>query len=325
MIGIINLPQASSTAANVDALYNFIFIISLISFVIVVAALIYFSYKYSRKKINPDKTAYIHGNTAFEVGVSALLFVIVMIIFAWGWTDYKKIRNVPENALEINVIGKQWQWILEYQNGRRLTNELVIPKDVPVKLIMGSEDVLHSFYVPAFRVKQDVVPGQFTYISLTAVELGDFPLFCAEFCGTAHSGMIGNVKVIEKEKYATWQKIWELGQRLGTSEAEASEKTDTQVSPVERGKELFSKQGCTACHSTGDNKLVGPGMAGLFGKEVQLTDGRTVTADENYIRKSLMEPNADVVEGFNQLMPTFKGQLSDDEVNHLIAYIKSLK
>lgn len=323
MIGTINLPQASSMAGNVDALYSFILIISIVSFVIIVGALVYFSYKYSRKKSNPDTTSYIHGNTALEVGMSAVLFVIVMLIFAWGWIDYKKIRSVPANALEINVIGQQWLWNLEYKNGRQLTNELIVPKDTPVKLIMGSKDVLHSFYVPAFRLKQDVVPGQFTYISFTAIELGEFPIFCAEFCGTAHSGMIGKVKVVEKADYEKWQNIWELEQRLGVSEA--SEKSGEQVSPVERGKELFTKQGCTACHSTGSNKLVGPGLAGLFGRETTLSDGKKVSADENYIRKSLMEPNAEVVEGFTPLMPTYKGQLSDEELNHLIAYIKSLK
>ncbi|PJA22255.1 MAG: cytochrome c oxidase subunit II, partial [Deltaproteobacteria bacterium CG_4_10_14_0_2_um_filter_43_8] len=161
--------------------------------------------------------------------------------------------------------------------------------------------------------------------SFTAIELGEFPIFCAEFCGTAHYGMIGKVKVVEKAAYEKWQNVWELEQRLGINEAEASEKTTTQLSPVEHGKELFTKQGCTACHSTGTNKLVGPGLAGLFGKETTLTDGKKLTVDENYIRRSLMEPNAELVEGFAPLMPTFKGQLSDEEVNHLIAYLKSLQ
>lgn len=341
MLALFTLPQASTVAKSSDALFNFITVIDVISFVGVIAAIIYFITKYNRKHSDPEKTPYIEGHPVAEGAVMILLFVLVMVMFAWGWIDYVKQRHVPENSLEINVVGRQWLWNFEYTNGRKFTNELTVPKDQPVKLVMSSVDVLHSFYIPAFRVKQDVVPGSYQYLPFTATETGTFQVFCAEYCGTSHSGMLATIKVVEKDEYEKWQKKWEWETQLGIKPAVAAEATTASAqakgsdsapaaasAPVEnlaeRGKKLFNAKGCNACHSVNTKVLVGPPLNSVFGREVELTDGKKATVDENYIRQSLMDPTVSVVKGFQPLMPTFKGTLSDDEVDSLIAYIKSL-
>ncbi|MBI3017750.1 MAG: cytochrome c oxidase subunit II [Deltaproteobacteria bacterium] len=270
------LPQASTISQNVDSLFNFIFWISLISFIGVVVATIYFIVRYHRSRWDPFKTPYITGHSMMEISVSVGLFILVMIIFAWGWIDYKKIINAPSDPLEISVLGKQWMWEFEYANGRKLTNELVVPQGRPVKLIMSSADVLHSFYIPNFRLKQDVVPGTYTTLWFEATQVGEHPVFCAEYCGTAHSKMLATVKVLKPEEYDRWEK-------------EEKKEEGASVSPVELGKNIFTQK------------------------------------DENYIRESLMQPQAKLVKGFPPVMPTFQGTLTDEEVNAIVAYLKSLK
>jgi len=338
MLALFTLPQASTIAKSSDGLFNFITVIDTISFVGVIAAIVYFLMKYNRKRSDPEKTPYIEGHPVAEGAVMVVLFVLVMVMFAWGWIDYLKQRNVPQNALEVNVIGRQWLWNFEYTNGRKFTNELTLPKDQPVKLVMTSMDVLHSFFIPDFRVKQDVVPGSYQYLSFTPTQVGDFQVYCAEFCGTSHSGMLAKIHVLEKEDYEKWQKKWEWEKQLGITPSEAAEKPAaaaangqapeaaqaTSESPADRGKRLFNAKGCNACHSVEGKILVGPALNGIFGHEVELADGKKITVDENYIRESLMDPNTKLVKGFQPMMPTFKGGLSDEEVNGLIAYIKSL-
>ncbi len=339
LLQLLNLPEASTAAKNFTGLYDFIFYISLIGFVGVVLALLYFVIFYHRKKIDPETTPYIHGHAVLESSVAVGLFVIVMIIFYWGWMDYKKIIQSPSNSLEINVTAKQWLWGFEYLNGRKFTNELTVPKGKPVKLIMTSSDVLHSFFVPAFRLKQDVVPGTYTTLWFNATETGTYEVFCAEYCGTAHSGMLAKIKVVEPGEYDHWQKIWEWEKQLGVSSttsavAEKSvtsaegqkgeEKKENNISPVERGQKLFTEKGCTACHTVNGSPLVGPSLKAVFGHEVELEGGKKVLADENYIRESIVEPQSKIAKGFQPVMPTFKGTLSDDEINALVAYVKSL-
>ena len=323
MLALFSLPQASTFAAKSDLLYHFIYWFCVLSFIPTMGAMFYFMYRYSRKKSDPNTTPHIDGNTTFELSVSAGLFVIVMVIFAWGWKDYQYARSFPGNSLEVNITGKQWSWEMQYTNGRQLANELVVPVDTPITTILASKDVLHSFYITSFRVKQDVVPGRFTKLWFTATQVGEFPIYCAEFCGTAHSGMKGTVRVLSKHDFAVWQKTWELEKRLGvTASAAASAATE---SPTERGQKLFTSKGCVACHAASTQTGVGPGLGKIFGHEVEMIDGSKTTVDENYIRKSLMEPSAQVVKGFAPIMPTFQGQLSDDEVMSLVEYIKSLK
>jgi len=344
------LPQVSTIAPSVDRLYSFLFVISLISFVGTIGALIYFIVRYRRSINHPDKTPYIEGHPMLETAVMVGFFIITMIFFYWGWVDYKKIRKSPPNALEVNVMGRQWAWEFEYTNGRKMLNEVVVPKGQNVKFIMGSSDVLHSFFIPEFRVKQDVVPGTYEYLWFNATQTGEFQVYCAEYCGTSHSGMLAKLKVVEPEQYRKWQKMWEWEKQLGlspTSEATAAEKgtapsptglssaatapagtkpaeTTAMASPVERGQKLFKEKGCNACHTVTGEKLVGPSLKGIFGHEIELEGGQKVLVDENYIRETIVDPNRKIVKGYQPLMPTFKGTLSDDEINSLVAYIKSL-
>ena len=306
------LPQASTLAKNFDILFNNIFWFSLISFALVIGAMIYFAIRYHRTRRDPFKTPYITGHHLMEISVSVGLLIVVMVIFVWGWVDYKKLLKAPSDSLEIQVLAKQWFWEFQYPEGRKLTNELVVPLNQPVKLIMTSSDVIHSFFVPNFRVKQDVVPGQYTTLWFTATQLGEHSILCAEFCGTGHSKMLGMVKVVNAEEFQQWKKT--------TPSIPAVSKN-----PQEWGKELFSQKMCNTCHAITTQKLVGPGLFGIFGKEVELEGGKKVARYENYIRESLMQPQAKVVKGFPPAMPTFQGTLTDEEVNALIVYIKNLK
>lgn len=308
------LPQASTLAQSFEHLYDFIFWFSVISFVGVVAAMIYFVVRYHRTRLDPFKTPYITGHSAMETSVSIGLLIVVMVIFVWGWIGYKKILQSPKDSLEIQVMGKQWFWEFEYENGRKLVNELIVPQGRPVKLLMASSDVLHSFFVPNFRLKQDLVPGMYTTLWFEATQIGNHPVFCAEYCGTAHSKMLATVKVLESKEYDQWYTGWKPGK-----EGQAA------INPVELGKELFTQKGCNACHTVTGQALVGPSFLGIFDKEVEFSDGSKIKRDENYIRESLMQPQAKLVKGFQPLMPTFQGTLTDQEINALIAYIKSLK
>ncbi len=302
------LPQASTLAPHIDSLFNFIFWLSLISFVGVVVAMVYFAIKYHRSRWDPFKTPYITGHTLMESSVSGVLLVLVMGIFVWGWIDYHKITHAPGDSIEINVIGKQWLWEFEYENGKKLTNELIVPKDKPVKLLMSSADVLHSFFVPNFRLKQDLVPGAYTTLWFTATQVGEHPVFCAEYCGTAHSKMLAKVKVVESQEFDQWiQEKPKEGGKVAIA------------NPVELGKELFTTRGCNVCHTITGQSLVGPSLLGIFGKEVEFADGKKLVRDENYIRESLMQPQAKVVKGFTPVMPTFQGTLTDTEINAVIA------
>ncbi len=361
MLALFSLPQASTVAGDVDNLFTFLTVFSVISFILVIAALAYFIIKYNRNSSDPDKTPIIHGHPLMEGAVMVLLFVIVMVIFAWGWVDYKKMIAIAPNALEVNVKARKWQWDFEYTNGRSIPKILVVSKDQPVTLIMSSTDVLHSFFVPAFRVKQDVLPDHFTKISFTPTMTGVFQVYCTEYCGTDHSNMMAAVVVKEKKDYDLWQKSWELKKQLGENVAndfdllsKQIEKEDPSIklispagleiaaaamassdssnpanqdSPATRGAKVFATKGCVACHSVNGQVMVGPTLKGVFGHEVELLDGTKVSADENYIRESLMDPSAKIVKGFTSpsVMPTYRGTLADDEVSDLISYIKSLK
>jgi len=338
MLALFSLPQASTLAANTDNLFNFITFISVVSFTGVIGAIVYFICKYHRTKSDPEKTPYIEGHPVAEASIMVVLFILVMVMFAWGWIDYMKLRTAPANSMEVNVTGRQWMWNFEYLNGRKFVNEVTVPKGRNVKFVMTSMDVLHSFFVPDFRIKQDVVPGTYTFVWFNATQTGNFQVYCAEYCGTSHSGMLAKVHVIEAEEYDRWQKKWEWEKQLGIKPVEASEQTSQNISQAntvsananvetsaERGKKLFTSKGCNACHGITGKVLVGPPLNKVFGSEVELSDGKKLTADENYIRQSLMDPNSQIVKGFQPLMPVFKGTLSDDEINSLIAYIKSLK
>lgn len=298
--------QATKIAAEYDSLYGFLVVSSLISCVILIGGMIYFVIKYKRKT-DQDKTAYITHNTFLEFLWSFIPLCIFMLVFVWGWFIYYDMRTVPKDAFEVNVVGKQWSWDFFYKSGKKMTNEFVVPINTPVKLIMTSKDVIHSFYVPSFRIKQDVVPGRYTALWFEANKLGDFQVFCTEYCGLDHSRMYAKVKVVQKDEFEKWL-------------AAGAE----NLPPLELGKKVYQNQ-CFSCHTTDGSPKVGPSFKGIFGKDEQLADGSTVKVDENYIHESILQPQAKVVKGFPPAMPSFQGSLTEEEIAGFIEYLKSLK
>ncbi|HEX7673306.1 MAG TPA: cytochrome c oxidase subunit II [Bdellovibrio sp.] len=302
--------EGTEIAKQVDNLYGFLLITSFIACVLVIGGMIYFVYKYKRKSDN-DKTAYISHNTALEFLWSFIPLVIFLAVFAWGWYIYHGMRTMPKDALEINVLGKQWAWEIEYKNGYKAVNEVVVPINTNVKLLLTSQDVIHSFFVPSFRMKQDAVPGRYTALWFNATKLGEFHIFCAEYCGTSHSGMIGKLRVVTQEEF---NKYMEEGQEEG------------QLPLAKRGEKLFQLKACASCHSV-DNPAVkvGPSLFKKFGTEETLEGGVKIMVDENYVRESILQPNAKIVNGFpHGVMPTFQGQINENELNALVEYVKSL-
>ena len=314
-----NLAQAQSfmptegtkIATQVDNLYGFLLVASLISCVILIGGMIFFVWKY-RRKTDTDKTAYITHNTFLEFLWSFIPLVIFLGVFAWGWYIYHDMRTMPKDALEIHVFGKQWAWEFEYKSGVKTGNLVVVPVNKDVKLIMTSKDVLHSFYVPSFRIKQDLIPGRYTALWFNADKLGEFHVFCAEYCGTQHSGMLATLKVVPQAEYDAW----------------LEEESQVGSLPLaKRGEKLFAVKACASCHSVSDaTTKVGPALWKKFGTAEHFDDGTEVTIDENYIRESILNPNAKITKGFPKgVMPTFQGQLSETELNALIEYVKTLK
>lgn len=323
--GTIGIPQASTMAPRVDALHDFLFWLSVLSLGGTTIAMIHFVRKYHHTKKGRE-TAYILGSHSLEIGWTITPLVLMLMVFAWGYRDYLFMRSELPNPIEINVIGRQWLWNFEYANGRKTMNELFIPKGKPVKLIMTSEDVLHSFFMPHMRIKQDVVPGMYTSISFEATLLGEHPVYCAEYCGTGHSDMLAKIHVLEPADYDRWL---ETGKASGIVKASATSGTSEAAAPTQsladRGKDVATAKGCFACHTADGTKKIGPTWKGIWGKSEDLEGGRSVKVDENYIRKSITDPAVDVVKGFAPTMPPFKGLVTDDEINALVAYIKSLK
>lgn len=303
--------QGTEIAKQVDNLYGFLLVTSLIACIILIGGMVYFAFKYKRKT-DSDKTAYITHSTALEFLWSFIPLVIFLAVFGWGWYIYHQMRTMPKDALEIHVYGKQWAWEAEYKNGFKVVNDIVVPVNKDVKIILTSNDVIHSFYIPSFRIKQDAVPGRYTAVWFKADKMGDFHLFCTEFCGTAHSGMIGKVKVVSQEDF---DKFLEQGSE------------EASLPLAKRGEKLFAVKACSSCHSVADASVkVGPALYQAFGKEHVMSDGSKVIVDENYIRESVLNPTAKVVKGFTAgVMPAFQGQLSESELNALIEYIKELK
>jgi len=297
--------QASTFAPDVDHLLYFLVAVTVFFSVLIFVAIFYFAVRY-RRRSEQELPHEIHGSLPLEILWSVIPFGLTMVMFTWGAALFFKESRPPNNALEIYVVGKQWMWKLEHMEGRREINELHVPLGRPVRLTMTSEDVIHSFFVPEFRVKQDVVPGKYSTLWFEPTKTGKFHLFCAEYCGTKHSGMIGSVYVMEPHDYQTWLSG---GAASGTL--------------AENGERLFSDLACGNCHKP-DNSGRGPSLVGLFGKTVQLSGGGTVKADETYIRESVLQPAAKVVSGYQAVMPTFQGLVTEEGVLQLVEYIKGL-
>ncbi|HEY0080612.1 MAG TPA: cytochrome c oxidase subunit II [Pyrinomonadaceae bacterium] len=297
--------QASTVAGEVDALYLYCIAITLFFSVTITLLIIFFAIKYRRRDAAelPRPNA---GSLKLETLWTVIPLMIAMTIFAWGASVYFKLyRPLNDDAIEIYVVGKQWMWKFQHQEGQREINELHVPVGSRVKLTMTTEDVIHSFYVPAFRIKSDVVPGRYTYAWFEATKPGRYYLFCAEYCGTNHSGMGGYVVVMEPTEYQAWL---------------SGGATD---SPASQGQKLFQDLGCATCHKA-DSQGRGPMLEGVFGKVQEMDNGERVVADESYIRESIVNPRARTVAGFQQIMPTYQGQVSEEQLLYLIAYIRSL-
>lgn len=290
-------------SGQVDALYIYLLLVAGVMTTLIFLAVFVFAVKYRRK---PGIDAHqIEGSTPLEIAWSVIPFGVMLTFFIWGAVIYFRERTPPADATEVYVVAKQWMWKIEHMEGQREINELHVPTGQNVKLIMTSQDVIHSFYVPAFRLKQDVLPGRYTTLWFKATKPGRYHLFCAEYCGTMHSGMGGDIIVMEPQEYAQW---------LASGTAAPLQET---------GRELFSSLGCSTCHRS-DVQGRGPNLAGIYNKPVLLEDGRTVTADDDYLRESILNPTAKIVNGFKPVMPTFQGIVNEDQLNALIAYVKSL-
>ncbi len=292
-------------AAEVDALYFFLVAVSVFFSVLIFVLVTYFAIRY-RRRSDLEVPRPIVGSTRLEMVWTVIPFIIAMGIFVWGAAVYYRLSRPPAGTIDIMVVGKQWMWKIQHPQGPREINNLHVPVGQPVKLIMTSEDVIHSFYVPAFRIKQDVIPGRYTTAWFEATKPGRYHLFCTEYCGTEHSLMGGYVYVMEPRDYEAWLR--------GGGDDEPLEVS---------GQKLFARLRCDSCHLNEDTGR-GPSLAGLFGSSVELTDGRSVLADETYVRESILNPGAKIVAGYKPLMPTFQGQISETGILQIMAYIRSL-
>ncbi|MDT8067483.1 MAG: cytochrome c oxidase subunit II [Terriglobia bacterium] len=294
---------ASSLSGYVDSLYFFLVCLTFVFGVGIALAIVFLAWRY--RKQNHPKAVQVEGSLALELTWTIIPLGITMIIFIWAAAIYFYETRPPKDSMEVYVVAKQWMWKFEHTGGQREINVLHVPVGRDVRTIMTSQDVIHSFYVPAFRVKADVLPGRYTSVWFRATKVGTYHLFCAEYCGTQHSGMVGEVVVMDPKDYQAW----------------AQSATDGSL--ASRGEKNFQQYGCAMCHRS-DTQGRGPNLVGLYGHPVLLDDGRTVTADETYIRESIMNPGAQIASGFKNIMPTFEGQITEDEMVALVAYVKAL-
>jgi cytochrome c oxidase subunit 2 len=297
--------QASTMAPRVDGLLFFLLGVTAFFVVLIAGLILAFMVKYRRR--SPDEVpAGVHGSMALEAFWIAVPFAIAMVVFFWGASLYASFGRAPDDALQVTAVGRQWMWKFQHAEGRREINELHVPVGRPVRLTMTSEDVIHSFFVPAFRTKQDLIPGRYTTAWFEATKPGRHHLFCAEYCGTLHAGMIGRVVAMEPADFQAWL----AGGQPGVPVAEA-------------GAEVFRAQGCGSCHGDGRGGR-GPALAGLAGTAVRLADGTSVTADDAYLRESILRPQAKLVAGYPAIMPTYQGLVDEEALLQLLAYLKSL-
>ena len=302
--------QGSTIAPQLDTLFMAITYLSIVLFVIVTGLALYFAYRYRRRSPD-DITPHMTHNNAIEIIWTVIPLLIVIGLFFWGFHGFMTAQVAPAESMEIVVSAKKWQWEFEYPDGMRSLNELHVPVNRPVRLIMGSQDVLHSFFVPEFRIKMDVVPGRFTEAWFEATEAGTYQLFCTEYCGKGHSDMLAKVVVETPSGYERWLK-------------EGDESLKTMPLP-EIGKLVYENRGCATCHSLTGERGQGPTWKGIFGQTHTMTDGSQQMVNENYIRESILEPQKHIRQGFEGIMPTYKGLLRDREILGAIEFIKGLK
>ena len=300
------LPEMASTFAwQIDLLYIFMVILTVIFTIGILVAIVYFCVKY-RRRSDDERPKPIHGSLFLELTWSILPLIISLGVFVVGADIYFRMYRSPADPIDIYVVGKQWMWKIQHPEGKREINELHVPIGKPVQLTMASEDVIHSFYIPAFRTKKDVVPGRYSTLWFEATKVGEYHLFCAEYCGTQHSSMIGKVTVMEQEDYQNWLSGGVSGETM-----------------VQAGERQFQQLGCHTCHKEVSGGR-GPTLVGVYGKPVQMDNGETIVADESYIRESILNPQAKIVHGFKPIMPTFQGQINEETLVQILTYIQSL-
>ena len=296
---------ASAVAVDVDHLYIYLSAVSIVMSILIFAVIFVFAIKYRRR--GDEVPQPIHGSLRLEIAWSIIPFLVMLTFFWWGAKIYFLNAVPPANSIDVYAVGKQWMWKLQYPGGQREINELHVPIGRPVKITLASEDVIHSFFIPALRIKHDVVPGHYDTMWFTADRPGRYHLFCAEYCGTEHSGMVGWVTVMQPADYQNWL----AGGGMGGTMAQ-------------QGERLFEQMGCSSCHLL-DRQGRGPIVRGVYGSRVQLSNGQTVLADDPYIRESILNPNAKIVAGYKpNIMPSFQGQISEEGILQLVVYIKSL-
>jgi len=303
-------PSAATNADLVDYVYFFLYWTSVISFVLIIGALVHFAWRYRQKSRDERPGRGSSHNTLLEVSWSLPVAGVSVFIFYFGAVGYIDAKTPPREAYEIKVDAFKWGWAFTYPNGH-VDSDLHVPQGEPVRLVMGSQDVIHSLFIPAFRIKQDVVPGRYTSTWFEATRPGTYDIFCAEYCGTRHSEMRAQVVVEPPLEFRAW--LEDAGGSLD------------DLPPAEAGEKLFARNACAGCHSVDGTPKVGPTLKGLFGRERVFADGTRATADENYIKQSILNPKGQLVAGFGPVMPTFAGRLEDGEIDAIIAYIKTLE
>lgn len=303
-------PQGTEHAGRVDDLFMFIVVLNIVFFILIAGLIAVFVAKYRRKGPN-DRVSNVHHNTPLEIAWSVIPLIILLVVFFWGFKDYMTATVAPGDAMEINIQAEKWLWTFEYPNGMRSIGALYVPVNKPVRLIMQSKDVLHSFYIPGFRIKMDVLPNRYTEQWFQADKAGIYQVQCTEYCGKGHSEMSGRINVLTPAEYEDY--------------LENGSPEERQMPLAELGKLLYGTVGCATCHSLDGTRGQGPSWKGIFGQEHVMGDGRKFKVDENYIRTSILQPQAMVVQGFEGIMPTYQGLLRDRQIMALIEFIKSQK
>lgn len=307
---------ASSFVAATDNAFFFIIGVSVIFLIGITGTLLWFIYRYNQKR-NPVATQ-IHGSTSLEIVWVVIPTILVIVMFFYGWAGYQPMRNAPKDAMKIKATARMWSWMFEYENGIK-TDTLYVPVDKAISLDLIAVDVIHSLYIPAFRVKEDIVPERGNKMWFIPQKVGNYELFCTEYCGLSHSAMYTEVKVLPKQDFDAWY----------ASMADTTQKAGTAANPAAEGKRLMELNGCVVCHSSDGTKIIGPSYKGVYGHKVVVeTDGkeREIIADDEYIKRSIYEPNADIVKGYTKgMMVSYKAQLKDDDIDKIIEYLKTLQ
>jgi cytochrome c oxidase subunit II len=297
--------EASTIAPYMDALYFFLLAMTVVGLLLVGAILVTFSMRY-RKSVHPVATQ-IEGSTLLEATWTIIPLAIFLVCFVWGALLYFRIYNPPVNSMNIYIVGKQWMWKAEHPGGQHEIDALHVPSGRPIQLTMISQDVFHSFSIPDFRVKREVIPGRYSTVWFEATTPGTYHIFCTQYCGTNHSAMIGEVTVLSPADYEKW-----------------TQESTSGMSLAQNGERLFASMGCNACHS-GNAAARGPNLSGVYGSKLQLTSGQEVLVNEAYLRDAILNPSQHITAGYAPIMPTYQGQISEDGLIDLVEYVKTLK